>query len=273
MKISVITPNYNGERFLEESLRSVIREREAGLDLEYIVVDGGSTDRSVRILQNYAPRISRIITEPDHGPADAINKGLKAAQGDILCWLNADDCYLPGALQRVVEVMARNPSKAFCFGHCPIVDEEGAEIRSGITRLKEIFFPVSSRFTLQCINYISQPATFFRRRAYEAAGPLRDDLTCAWDYEFYLRLWRQGGAVRMARPALAAFRWHADSISGRYFRVQFREEWEAAVRDAGRFSLQALLHLFVRFGIVGSYSAMAWRRKAAEKQRTGSGLL
>jgi glycosyltransferase involved in cell wall biosynthesis len=261
MKISVITPNYNGEQYLEECIRSVISQRSDGIDLEYIVMDGGSKDGSLDIIRKYEPDISRAISEPDRGPTDAINKGLRLATGEIIGWLNADDRYYPGALERVVRVMTDHPSKALCFGHCPIINEEGREIRTGITRFKECFFPISSRFTIQCINYISQPATFFRRAAYEKAGPLREDLKAAFDYDFFLRSWRHGGAVCLDNPPLAAFRWHESSISGRQFRVQFKEEWDAAVRDAGLFSLQALLHLGVRWGIVLCYSIMADLRR------------
>ena len=95
----------------------------------------------------------------------------------------------------------------------------------------------------------------------QTAGLLREDLACAWDYEFILRLWRRGGAVSVPNPPLAAFRWHEGSISGQRFRQQFREEWAAAAADAGRFSPQALLHLGVRWGIVWSYSLMEWGRR------------
>ena len=100
----------------------------------------------------------------------------------------------------------------------------------------------------------------FRRTALERAGGLRDELTAAWDYEFVLRLWRHGGAVCVPGGPLADFRWHPGSISGRTFAVQFREEWQAAAADAGRWSPQALLHLGVRYGIVGIYALMAARR-------------
>ena len=257
MKFSVITPNWNGERFIEKTIRSVIAQRDEGVDVEYIVVDGGSTDGSIEIIRKLQAHISTFISEPDRGPASAINKGLNIATGDVVAWLNADDRYHPGALTRVAEAMAAAPQAALGFGHCPIVNEDGVEIRKGITRFKEMFFPLSSRFTIQCINYISQPAAFFRRSAWAAAGPLREDLACAWDYEFILRAWRQGGAVYVGGPALASFRWHPNSLSGRLFAIQFREEWEAARRDAGPWSLQALIHLFVRWGIVGSYALMA----------------
>lgn len=272
MRVSVVTPNYNGEQYLEKAIKSVISQRESGVELEYIIVDGGSTDGSLAVIDRYASQISHVISERDHGSANAINKGLKRASGDILCWLNADDRYCPGALKRVVDIMADHPNRALCFGHCPIIDENDEEIRVGITRLKEFFFPISSRFTIQCINYISQPAMFFRRTAFEKVGPLREDFMCAWDYDFIIRLWRHGGAVCVKNPPLAAFRWHETSLSGQYYCRQFKEEWDVAARDAGRFSLQALIHLGVRWGIVWSYLLMARLRQKAmrddRRQRT-----
>lgn len=262
MKVSIITPNRNGARYLETCIRSVLAQREEGVDLQYIFIDGASTDASLEIAGRFRDRIDAFVSEPDQGPASAINKGLRLAQGEIVGWLNADDVYRPGALRRVVDAMQANPGRALCFGRCPIVDEDGREIRRGITKFKEMFFPVSSRFTIQCINYISQPAAFFRRPAVEKAGHLREDLKAAFDYDFILRLWRHGGAARIGGAPLAAFRWHESSISGRGFARQFREEFDAAVRDAGRFSLQALIHLGVRWGIVGSYSLMALARRA-----------
>jgi len=265
MKISVVTPVYNSAPFVEEAIISVLSQRSAGVDLEYIVVDGGSTDGSLDIIRKHESDISLLITEPDTGPANAINKGLRRARGEVLCWLNADDRYYPGALDRVAAVMAGQTEAAMCFGRCPIIDPSGKEIRRGITIFKECLFPVSSRFTLQCINYLSQPATFFRRSAFEKAGPLREDLTAAWDYDLFLRIQRHGSFARIVGDPLAAFRWQETSISGSQFRVQFKEEWDAAVRDAGSFSLQALIHLGVRWGIVGSYSAMATLRTLRRK--------
>jgi glycosyltransferase involved in cell wall biosynthesis len=259
VKFSIVMPNRNGERFLEQALRSVLAERGQGIDLEMIVIDGASTDGSLAILERYRRDIAALVSEPDAGPASAINKGLKQATGELVGWLNADDYYHPGALARAVATMREHPGRALCFGRCEIVSEEGAEIRRGITRFKEAFFPVSSRFTIQCINYVSQPATFFRRSAMEVAGFLREDLKAAFDYEYLLRLWRQGGAAAIPGGPVSAFRWHAASISGQHFRRQFREEYEAAAADAGRFSPQALLHRGVRWGIVTSYALMTRR--------------
>lgn len=263
MRISVITPNYNGERFLEETLRSIQAQRGPGVELEHIVIDGGSKDRSLEIIRRYQDGMAHVVSERDGGPASAINKGFKLASGDLVAWLNADDCYRPGALSRVAACMQAHPRKALCFGHCPIVDEQGNEIRRGITRFKEMLFPFSCRFTIQSINFISQPAMFFRRAALDEAGGLREDLKAAWDYDLTLRLWRRGGGVHVPGGPLAEFRWHPGSISGQGFVVQFQEELDAAVADAGRCSLQALLHRGVRWGIVTIYQRMARKRSVS----------
>ncbi len=184
-----------------------------------------------------------------------------------MAWLNGDDVYFPRTLSRVRDVLAVNPGAAMCFGGCRIIDEEGGEIRDAITRFKEVFFPISSRFTYQCINYISQPALFFRGAAARRAGLMRTDMVAAWDYEFILRLWHQGGAVRIKGEPLSAFRWYDASISGMNFQTQFREEYEAAREDAGPFSPQTGIHFAVRWGIVGIYSAMSLLRNRGEEPR------
>ncbi|MBW1697362.1 MAG: glycosyltransferase [Deltaproteobacteria bacterium] len=257
MQFSIITPNYNGEKFLEKTISSVVSQRQAGIDLEYIVIDGESTDNSLKIIEKYADEIDCILVEKDTGPANAINKGLSRATGELIAWLNSDDFFFPGALSRIKDSAAQNPDASFFFGPCIIVDRNGREIRKGITRFKEFFFPISSRFTLQCINYVSQPATFFRQRAYERAGLLDENLVAAWDYDFLLRLMKQGRAVRVKGRPLAAFRWHEESIGGKKFSVQFKEELEIAKKDAGPFAPQTFIHHGVRWGIVGIYSLMA----------------
>ncbi len=263
MRFSVITPSYNSDRFIETSILSVLQQKHADLELEYIIVDGGSTDNSLSIIERYKHDIDHLIVERDSGPANALNKGLALATGDIIAWLNADDLYYPETLRRVQQAMQCRPDAAFCFGGCPVIDEQGGEIRSGITRFKEFFYPLSCRFTYQCINYLSQPTLFFRRQAVEQVGLLREDMVAAWDYEFILRLWQCGDAVQVAGEPLSAFRWHENSISGQNFRVQFQEEYMAAKADAGAFSVQTSLHFFVRWGIVGAYTAMSRLRKNA----------
>ena len=151
------------------------------------------------------------------------------------------------------------------FGGCLIVNEYGTEIRSSISRFKEIFYPLSSQFVYQSINYISQPSLFFSVDAVRKTGLLREDMVAAWDYEYILRLWHHGSAKRIAGDPLAAFRWYEQSISGGNFGIQFKEEYEAARRDAGTLSIQTLLHFLVRWGIVGIYSAMSTARSISSR--------
>lgn len=261
MKFSVITPNYNGAEYLEDAMLSVIEQRKTGVSLEYIVVDGNSTDGSIDIINRYEKQIDLLIREDDTGPANAINKGFARANGDVVSWLNADDIYYPDTLSRVAKALKQTQSASFCFGRCPIINDKGEEIRQGITRFKEMFFPVSSRFVFQSINYVSQPSLFFRRRILdESETYLREDMVAAWDYELFLRLWHYGPGVLVGGGPLAAFRWHAGSISGQFFKTQFKEELDATINDAGKWSAQAILHRGVRHGIVGAYSLMALRR-------------
>lgn len=260
MKVSVVIPCFNSADFLRGALQSLREQRTDGMDLEVVVIDGGSRDHTAEVLDEFASLITVRVSEPDQGPADAINKGFERASGEIVAWLNADDRYVADAVMRAVATLREHPESAFVFGRCPIVTPEGEEIRRGITRFKEAFFPISSRFTFQCINYISQPSCFFRAEAVRRAGPLRLDLKAAWDYEFLLRIWRQGRGVRVKGAPLARFCWHPESISGQHFRQQFAEEFDAARADAGRWSLQTLVHWGVRWGIVGAYTLMQRRR-------------
>ena len=267
MKFSIITPNYNGERFLERTLQSIIRQREDGIDLELIVVDGMSSDGSLRILEKYREEITHLVIEKDSGPANAINKGLTLASGNVVAWLNADDLYYPGALARVLEVFTQHKDAALCFGRCPIIDENGVEIRKFITLFKEWFFTFSCEFTYQCINYISQPALFFHRDALSNAGPLREDMVAAWDYEFILRLWSFGKGIVIPGEPIAAFRWHEQSISGQNYKIQFQEELAAVIAKLGKWKMQVLLHHCARCGIVGAYDGMTLSRNLKNRFR------
>ena len=257
MKITVVTANYNGGRWLGRCMDSVLgQELPAGDELEYVFVDGGSGDESMEIAEARRGRLAAIVSERDEGPADALNKGFRLATGDLVGWLNSDDVYRPGALAAALGAAKAHPGAGLYFGKCRIVDGEGKEIRGFPTWVKNACFPFSCRFLIQCINYVSQPASWFRRAALAAAGGLRTDYKAAWDYDLTLRLWRQGGGVRIGGGALADFQWHAGSISGTHYERQFREEWEAAAADAGRWSPQAGIHWLVRYGIVGCYRVM-----------------
>ena len=259
---TVVTPTLDSARFLAGTMASVAAQREGGLvRVEHVVVDGGSSDGTEEIVRSFAHPDTKFVRQTGRGgPAAAIEQGLSLARGDILCWLNSDDIYEPGALVRAAAALARRPRAAMCFGRCRIVDASGAEIRRGVTAFKNAWFPLSCHAAIRTLNYVSQPASFFRREARARAGALRTDLVAAWDYDWTLRLWRQGGAVAVPGPPLASFRWTPGSISGANYRVQFAEELAVARADAGRFSPPALLHALVARGIVFCYGLMT--RKA-----------
>lgn len=181
--ISVVTPSYNQAQFLEATLRSVLEQDYPRL--EYIVCDGGSTDGSADLIRRYADqfpgRLAWWYSQRDRGQAHAINTGLARATGDILAWLNSDDVYLPGALSAVAEAFARHPAAGVIYGDLDLIDERGRVIGRHPTR------PYQQPEVLTQRAIIPQPAAFWRRAVSAAAGPLREDLHYAFDFDFWLR--------------------------------------------------------------------------------------
>jgi glycosyltransferase involved in cell wall biosynthesis len=205
--VSIVTPSYNQARYLEETIESVLAQNYPRL--EYLVVDGGSGDGSVGVIERYADRLAWWTSEPDAGQAAALNKGFARARGDVLGWLSSDDTLLPGAVARVVEELERDPETVLVYGEALFVDENGREI-----------FPLEPRpFDVETMvrtaaNHVVQPGSLFRRRALELAGPLDEGAHYLFDFEFALRLARAGGKVARISDRLATYRVHAESKSG-----------------------------------------------------------
>lgn len=264
-KVTVVTPSYNSARFIEICIKSINAQRSDTFKVRHIIMDGGSTDGTADIVNQYLNEDTIFISKPDKGPADAINKGFALSNSDYVCWLNADDVYESGALERAAALLDASPKASFCFGNCPIINENGNEIRKFITRFKEFFFPISSKVVIQTLNYISQPSVLFRTSAVREVGDLRLDLKAAWDYDFLLRLWNLGPAVRV-KGVQAYFRWTPNSISGQNFAQQFKEEFDAAVRQAGYWKPWIWIHWVCIKFIVVLYSLMTIKHRKSNKK-------
>jgi glycosyltransferase involved in cell wall biosynthesis len=200
-QVTVITPSLNHGRFIERTILSVLYQDWP--DIEYLVVDGGSTDSTREILQEYTDRIT-WTSERDYGQSDAINKGLQRAKGEIIGWLNSDDLYYPGAISRVVNFFAANSDVDVVYGDADFIDIDGNVSREFPTKPWDF-----SHFQTDC--FVCQPATFFRRSAVERCGLLDTKLVYCMDYEYWLRL--AGAGLRFARinGKLAASRMYPEN--------------------------------------------------------------
>ena len=246
-RITIITPSYNQAQFIEETILSVLNQGYP--DLEFIVVDGGSTDGTLDILRKYEDRLA-WSSGRDGGQTNAINIGLRRATGDIVAFLNSDDVYLPGALRAVGEYFSRHAEASCLTGQCRTMDEKGREIRIAITTYKNLWLSLNSYQVLLILNFISQPATFWRRCVTEKIGYLEESLHYTMDYEYWLRMSRHYRMHVLFRR-LACFRVHSHSKSGTTAHCQFDEELSVASRYGNRLSTR--LHAAHRALIVFVY--------------------
>jgi glycosyltransferase involved in cell wall biosynthesis len=228
-KITVVTPSLNQGAFVERTVRSVL-EQEGDFDLEYLVYDGGSTDETLDILRRYDGRL-RLVAEPDTGQSNAVNKGLRAATGDIVGWVNSDDLLYPGALARVAAAFSARPDLTWLHGRCEIVDENDRPIRRWVSAYKDLRCRSYTRRRLLVENFVSQMTVFWRRGAMDRIGLLDEALRYSFDYEYWLRLSALGDPVYLPER-IAAFRWYRSSKSGSSFEKQFREDEQAFLRHA-----------------------------------------
>ena len=179
-KVSIITPSYNQGRFLEASILSVLEQDYP--NIEYIVVDGGSKDESVGIIQKYQDRFAWWVSEKDKGHADALNKGFSHATGEILAWLNSDDTYLPGAISSAVTYLQEHPEAGMVYGDANLVDERGAIIGKFPARQTDY------RRLRRGYVHIPQQAAFFRSSLWRQVAPLDPTFYFAMDYDLWVRL-------------------------------------------------------------------------------------
>ena len=185
--VSIVTPSYNTAGFLEETIQSVLAQDYP--NIEYIVVDGGSTDGTLEILNKYQKHL-RFVTGPDRGTADAVNRGFRLSSGRVFTYLCADDTYLPGAVSAVVEQLRQHPEAGGIYGDAYWIEADGRRIGPYPTQPFD-------RDALARECFICQPASFLRREVFERLGGLNADLQYAFDYDFWVRLSEQFSLLRL----------------------------------------------------------------------------
>ena len=195
--VSIVTPSYNMGRFLEETIQSVLSQDYPSV--EYIVMDGGSTDGTLEILERYRGRLE-FHSAPDRGTADAINKGFERSHGSVFAYLNADDTYLPGAIAAAVDALYSHPEAGAVYGEAYWVDEASRVLQPYPSRDYN-----ASLLEQEC--FICQPAAFVRREAFELAGRMDAGLQYAYDYDLWIRLSRLY-PMRKIEAVLATSRMH-----------------------------------------------------------------
>lgn len=196
-KITVVTPSFNQGQFIEATIQSVLGQEYP--NLEYIICDGGSTDGTVDILKKYDDKIAWWCSEKDKGQSNAINKGMRRATGDIVCWINSDDVLLPGALLAVAKFYSNHPDTDFANGYTVEIDKEGTIINFTHIIMSHFFFRHG------CYN-ISQPGMFWKRAIFDKIGYLDESFHAKMDVEWLIRVYEAGLKVRRINCNLGAIR-------------------------------------------------------------------
>lgn len=200
--VSIVTPSYNQGKYLEETIQSVLAQDYS--NLEYTIVDGGSTDDSLDIIQKYEHRLAWWVSEPDQGQTDAINKGFARAKGDILAWLNSDDTYLPNAISEATAYLQAHPEAGMVYGDTNFIDPQGKVI--GRFNAKQTSYQRLRRGAV----YIPQQASFFRAIVWRDVGPLDPSFYFAMDYDLWVRIARIT-PIHYHKRLWANFRLHNDT--------------------------------------------------------------
>ena len=229
-KISIITPSLNQGKFIERTIKSVLDQKYP--QLEYIVMDGGSTDQTLRILKKYKSRLT-YFTGPDKGQSDAINRGLTMATGDIVAYINSDDYYLPGTFDYITRAFSEKKAK-WIIGMCRNVDTNGKKTRNYVSLWKGLWyrFPFPVKFKsniLYILNFIPQPAVFWKRSAMKKIGFFDVSLNFAMDYDFFIRLFKYSSPV-ITKRELASYTIQKQAKRFRFSKESFNESLKVAKR-------------------------------------------
>jgi glycosyltransferase involved in cell wall biosynthesis len=247
--VSIVTPSYNQAEFLAETIESVLAQDYE--PIEYIVVDGASSDGSVEIIRRYADRLAWWRSEPDRGQVDALNSGFRRATGEILGWLCSDDTLLPGAVSSLVSELESHPEALIAYGHAVWTNE----------RSEPTGHPKSRPWDLRAMargggQHVAQPASLWRRRAWELAGPLDERFEYVFDALFFLRIAAEGEG-RLVDRELATHRLHPGAKTRRTD-VRKIDEHVRVARDFYGGPLPPRLRPHARVGAANAYRRAAW---------------
>jgi glycosyltransferase involved in cell wall biosynthesis len=199
MLISIVTPSHNQARYLERTIQSVLSQDYP--QVEYLIVDGSSTDGTLDIIHKYEDRLAWWVSETDRGQTDAINKGFARARGDILAWINSDDTYEPGALSAAVTYLQEHPEVGMVYGDCNYINQDGDVIGK--------FHAAQTNYRLlrQGYTHIPQQTMFFRANLWQQIGPLDPSFYFAMDYDLWTRIARHT-EIKYVPQTWANFRLH-----------------------------------------------------------------
>ena len=253
--VSIVTPSFNQSPYLEETIRSVLGQTYERI--EYILIDGGSTDGSQEIIRRYSDRIAYWVSEKDKGQTDALNKGFKVAHGDIFAWLNSDDLYHPHAVEEAVAYLMDHPQVGVVYGDLDFVDENSQVIgqfpaaQTDLKRLRRGYV------------HIPQPATFFRGELWHQVAPLDDRFYFAMDYDLWVRLARLTEFKYLPGKRWASFRLHSDAKTIRADERCWPEMLRVHYRDGGSFFSPIVLKYLLR---KLAAPLIRWRRRRMFKR-------
>ncbi|MDP6045615.1 MAG: glycosyltransferase [Phycisphaerae bacterium] len=267
IRVSIVTPVFNNRCYVRQAIESILSQ-EGDFEIEHIIKDGGSTDGTLEILDEYAGHPSvKVITGPDRSLYHGLRIGYEHATGDIGGFLCSDDFYAEGAVAKVLAGFEKYPDRDWLYGRCDIVDGESKPIRSLITRYKNLAGFWYNRWLLGCVNYVNAPATFWRMRAWRALDGMTDKYKYASDYAFWMELGLLTKGIAL-HERVASFRRAGESISDLHFHDQFAEELEIARGHTG--PLAYAIHKLNVWGITGVYSLLGRRRTAETKEERTS---
>jgi hypothetical protein len=253
-KITIITPSYNQGQYLEETIRSVLLQNYP--NLEYIIMDGGSSDNSVEIIQKYSNYITHWVSEPDRGQTHALNKGIALATGDILAYLNSDDYYQPGTLFKVAEYFLKFPKVDLLHGCCHYVNEQGEKMGEQLGNIQSFAEILDLWGVWWQQRQFVQPEVFWSKEITNRIGEFREDLHYVMDYEYWCRILKAGGVIGRLESELSCFRLTAtqksnqsDEVAEELLQVvqpwlwskQTALSWQNRLRLQGHWLYQAIL--------------------------------